>query len=122
MKVLLSFALLAWSVAAVAGSSGSFAGTVVPGPGASEAWIYVQGRNHAVRRVNVRRAKVHYGSDVPQGEHKTPTPSPLPTGTEVRVTAEQDDTGEWQATEVEILRNPSPENEKKPLAPTTSQT
>jgi hypothetical protein len=120
MKVWLCFALL-WIVAlpAFAGSPGSFAGTVVRGPESPDTWLYIQGHNHRVRRVWVGEARFEYDSDVPAVERKKPVPTALPPGTKVRVMAEQDEAGEWRATEVQILA--APPDEKKSAAPTTSQ-
>jgi hypothetical protein len=70
--------------------------------------------------VDVRGAKIHYDSEVPQSERQKPLPKALEVGTQVRVTAEQDDAGEWRATEVEILKV-STQDEKKATIPTTSQ-
>lgn len=123
MKVLFSFVCLFWAVACFSGTAGSFAGTIVDGPESSASWVYVQGRNHSMRKVDVSRAKIRYESGVPLAERQTPTgPKKLSAGTQVRVTAEQDDAGEWHATEVEILRSSQRNGEKKPLSPTTSQT
>ena len=111
------------AIACFAGVTGSFAGTVVDGPESSTRWIYVQGRNHSMRKVDVSRAKIRYGSGVPRPEGHSPSHSDeLPAGTQVRVTAEQDKAGEWRATEVEILHDRQPNDEKKRLSPTTSQT
>lgn len=120
MKVWLVFASL-WLVVlpAFAGSPGSFAGTVVRGPESPDVWLYIQGHNHSVRRVDVREARFEYDSDVPAGGRKKPVPTAVPPGTKVRVIAEQDEAGEWRATTVEILA--APPDEKKSAAPTTSQ-
>jgi len=123
MKVLLVAVLLGLACPwLVAGTLGSFRGTIVRGPDQSSGWIYVEGRNHTLRRVNASGAKVEYESDVPAEERKKPIPKVLPLGTPVRVTAEQDDGGEWHATEIEILKaEPPSDDEKKLSSPTTSQ-
>lgn len=122
MKVLLLAVIMVLaSNQALAAAPGSFAGTVVSGPETSDTWLYVQGRNHSVRRVYVSGAKFHYDSEVPISERKTPVPTTLPAGTQVRVTAEQDEAGEWRATDVEILGNAAPVDEKKTAGSTTSQ-
>ncbi len=122
MKVWLFVLCLMANVALVAGTPGSFRGTVVQGPEKSDSWVYVEGHNHSIRRVDVRAAKVHYDSEVPASERRNPVPKVLPIGTQVRVTAEQDDGGEWRATEVEILKREAPADEKKKVvSPTTSQ-
>ena len=120
MKVWFRILLLALvSQMAVAGSPGSFAGTVIRGPENSDSWLYVEGHNHSVRRVEISDAKFAYDEDVPMAARKNPVPKTLPAGTSVRVTAEQDAAGEWRATEVEILE-PSAD-QKKSTAPPTSQ-
>ena len=122
MKVLYSVLGLICAIACFAGTTGSFAGTVVDGPESSSQWIYVQGRNHSMRKVDVSRAKIRYESGVPRQGHAPSGSNQLPAGTPVRVTAEQDAAGEWRATEVEILHDRQPNDEKKRLSPTTSQT
>lgn len=123
MKVLLGlFASLFATAWLLAGTPGSFRGTVVPGPDKSNAWVYVEGRNHAVRRVNVSSAKIHYDEEISASGRQKPVPKVLPIGTQVRVTAEQDDGGEWRATDVEILKaEPPADDEKKLASPTTAQ-
>ena len=123
MKVLsASLAFLIFTLPLLAGTPGSFRGNVVEGPDQSKAWVYVEGRNHTVRRVNVSGAKIEYDSDFPAAERKKPVPKELPLGTLVRITAEQDDGGEWHATDIEILNSEPPgDNEKKLATPTTSQ-
>jgi hypothetical protein len=122
MKVLLfSALLLVGSLPLSAGTPGSFAGTVVNGPEQSDTWVYVEGHNHSVRRVYVSGAKIRYDADVPVSERKNPVPRALPAGMQIRVTAEQDDAGEWRAIEIEILKTGTSGDEKKSVAPTTSQ-
>jgi hypothetical protein len=88
-----------------AGTPGSFRGTIVDGPPAPEkGWIYVQGRNRAVRRVDIPHAKVSYDETIPVANRQVRPQDALTAGTEVRVTAEQGSDGEWRATRVEILK------------------
>jgi hypothetical protein len=122
MKVLLPFLLLIAVLSVFAGTSGSFAGTVIEGPDASSGWVYVQGHNHSIRRVDVSRARIRYASDMPKSERKDPVPQTLPPGTHVRVTAEQDESGEWRAKDVEILNTGGENDEKKAPQSTTSDT
>ncbi len=91
---------------AMAGTTGSFRGTVVEAPTGepSAGWIYVQGRNGSLRRVQVSRARVIYGEAVPLSQREKAPKASLVLGAEVRVTAEQDGSGEWQASQVEILK------------------
>jgi hypothetical protein len=121
MKSLLLSALVFFAVPMLAGTPGSFRGTVVEGPESADACVYVEGHDHSIRRVYVSGAKVRYDDDLPAAERKQPVPRTLPAGTQIRVTAEQDDAGEWHATEIEILKLDAGEPEKKADAPTTSQ-
>jgi hypothetical protein len=123
MKVLLPIVLFIAASPLFAGTSGSFAGTVVDGPDSSGQWVYVQGHNQSIRRVNISQAKIRYDDDVPKSERKSPLPRALPAGTRVRVTAEQDEAGEWRANVVEILEKTAADpDEKKDASATTSQT
>ncbi len=91
---------------AMAGTPGSFRGTVVEAPAGepSAGWIYVQGRNGSLRRVQVSRARVIYGQAVPLNQREKAPKASLVFGVEVRVTAQQDSSGEWHASQVEILK------------------
>lgn len=120
MKVLLWAALLL-AVPLMASTAGEFRGTVVQGPEPSDTWLYVEGHDHGIRRVDVSRAKIRYGDDVPAAQRKDPVPRAIPAGVQVRVTAEQDAAGEWRASEVEILGLEGPKPQKNTLSPTTSQ-
>lgn len=96
------------AAAALAGMTGTFRGTIVdPGTksSADRGWIYVQGRNQMLRRVQVADAKVIYGPDVPAAMKAAKPASALIDGAQVRVTAAQDGSGEWRATTVEILKS-----------------
>ena len=104
--LLLVFVLLAMHAPASA-TEGMFQCKVVappisepPRPG----WIYVQGRNHMLRRVEVAHADVVFGQQVPASEQHPCRMDCIEVGQEVRVTAEQDTSGEWRAKRVEILR------------------
>ena len=110
MRRLRQFILLPLILAAcatlLAGTPGSFRGTIVDAPGSSPGknWIYVQGRNGTARRVEISRADVSYDEDVPQASRvKNPSEALVP-GAEVRVTAEQGSDGEWTASTIEILK------------------
>lgn len=66
-------------------------------------WIFVQSPKGMLRQVEISKARIIYGDDIPQtGRSDSPTADLVP-GTEVLVTAEQDAAGEWRATEVQIL-------------------
>ena len=66
-------------------------------------WIYVQGRNRMVRRVDVTHATIVSGQQTSTGQGKKCDLECLAIGQEVRITAEQDTSGEWRAKRVEIL-------------------
>lgn len=111
-----SFALLT-AVTAVA-TLGVFRGKLVEPPPQHHrtGWIFVQSPKGMVRQVEISKAKIVYGDDVPSlGRSSLPKGDLIP-GTEVLVTAEQDDGGEWRATEVEILSLGSRHASAKPRA------
>ncbi len=122
MKVLLGWLMaMLTTLPLLGGTPGSFRGTVVQGPEQADV-LYIEGRNHSVRRVYVGAAKVRYDSEVPSTARQNPLPKVLPVGTQVRVTAEQDDGGEWRATDIEILKpDPQEQDNKKLAPPVTSQ-
>ena len=97
---LLIFALL------LSAADGTFRGRVIDPPvntPAIHGWIFVQGRNRMLRRVEVSHAVVVFGDEVPASEHRKCNSECLSAGQEVRVTARQDSAGEWRAKRVEIL-------------------
>ncbi len=96
------------ATAAHAGTPGSFRGTIVDArhAGAEQNWIYVQGRNGMARRVEISRARVTYDEGVPAADRLGHPQDALTAGTEVRVTAEQGQDGEWRARSIEILKQP----------------
>jgi hypothetical protein len=104
-RVLLVTVLL-WCVPSLA-VEGMFQGRVVNPPYVARlksGWIYVQGRNHSLRRVEVAHAAIVFGEEVPASQKRKCDMECLEVGQEVRVYAEQDSRGEWRATRVEILR------------------
>jgi hypothetical protein len=104
---------LALSFAAFAGTPGIFQGRVYQDHKAAAGWIYVQGRNGMLRKVEVSRARVVYGASVPAADRAPDPARDLIQGAEVRVTAEQDGAGEWRAIQVEIVkvqRNSKPQS------------
>ena len=106
MEFILLPLILAACASLLAGTPGSFRGTIVDAPESSPGknWIYVQGRNGTARRVEISRADVSYDEDVPQANRaKNPSEALVP-GAEVRVTAEQGSDGEWTASTIEILK------------------
>ncbi len=102
----LLLALLLMTENLIAGTLGSFRGTIVENPDSSayNNWIYVQSRNGTARRVDISRAHISYDEDVPAAERSAPPSDALKPGTEVRITAEQGSDGEWKASRVEILK------------------
>ena len=94
-------------VFAYAGTPGSFRGKVVESAQSAidPNWIYVEGRNKMVRRVEISHARIEYSEDVPAANRKLKPRLALITGTEVRITAEQGSDGEWRASRVEILNS-----------------
>lgn len=87
-------------------SQGMFQGTVIDPP-ASEpyraGWIYVQGRNHMLRRVEVAHAVIEFSASLPASQRRACRMDCLEVGQEIRVIATQDKSGEWRAEKVEIL-------------------
>lgn len=88
-------------------ADGMFQGRVV-GPPANQplpsGWIFVQGRNHLLRRVEVAHAVIVFGEEVPASQRHKCRMECLQVGQVIRVIAEQDSKGEWRAKKIEILR------------------
>jgi hypothetical protein len=88
-------------------ADGTFRGKITDPPGnvpAVKGWIFIEGMNHMLRRVEVAHAQIVFGEEVPASEHRTCNSDCLKPGQEVRVTAHQDSAGEWRAIRVEILK------------------
>lgn len=101
----LALGLLACAASASA-ADGTFRGKITNPPAnepAVKGWIFVQGRNRMLRRVEVAHAEIVYGEEVPASERHTCNADCLKSGQEVRITAHQDSSGEWRAKRVEIL-------------------
>jgi hypothetical protein len=101
------FLLILLFSTALSASSGSFVGLVVNGPNtdAGKKWVFIQSKKGATRKVEISSAKVVFDEDVPR-EQKTSKPvDAIKEGARVRVTASQDDNGEWKASEVEVLKS-----------------
>lgn len=99
--------LLVFVSSPIWGVDGTFQGRVIDPPlnhPLRYGWIYVQGRNHLLRRVEVSHARIVFGENVPVSERHRCTMECLTAGLEIRVTAEQDGAGEWRAKRVEILK------------------
>ena len=86
-----------------ADTPGTFRGVVIHGPEVQPGWMYMKSPNGQVRRVSIGRAQVVYADEVPANERQKMPAMSIATGAEVRVTAEQDKSGEWRATKIEIL-------------------
>jgi hypothetical protein len=87
-------------------ATGMFQGTVIDPPlsqPSTPGWIFVQGRNHMLRRVEVAHARIEFSSGVPAAQRRNCRMDCLEVGQEIRVTANQDKAGEWRAERVEIL-------------------
>ena len=109
----LAFGLLAYGANASA-VDGTFLGKITDPPASEPAvkgWIFVQGRNHMLRRVEVAHAEIVYGDEIPASERNDCKADCLRAGQEVRITAHQDSSGEWRAKRVEILRISKPTSE-----------
>jgi hypothetical protein len=89
---------------AFAGTPGSFRGILYPGTDTKPGWVYVVGRKDMLRLVHIANAVVSYAEEFPQVERQAVPAKDLLPGAEVRVMAEQDANGNWQASEVEIIR------------------
>lgn len=103
--LVLIFALLLSSPQASA-VDGTFRGKVIDPPPnlpLAKGWIFVQGRNRMLRRVEVAHAIVVFGDEIPEHQRHKCNAACLSVGQEVRVTARQDSAGEWRAKRVEIL-------------------
>ena len=105
----LIFALLV-SSPQVSAVDGTFRGKVIDPPAnqpLAKGWIFVQGRNRMLRRVEVAHAVVVFGDGIPAHQRHKCSAECLSAGQEVRVTARQDSAGEWRARRVEILYMPT---------------
>ena len=90
---------------------GTFRGKITEPPANEpvvKGWIFIQGRNRMLRRVEVAHAEIVYGEEIPASERHHCKADCLRAGQEVRVTALQDSAGEWRAKRVEILMQASP--------------
>ena len=109
----LVFGLLAYGITAFA-VDGTFRGKITDPPANEptvKGWIFVQGRNHMLRRVEVAHAEIVYGEEIPASERHSCNVECLQAGQEVRITAYQDSSGEWRAKRVEILKMNKPRAE-----------
>jgi hypothetical protein len=106
----LVFGLLSYGPMALA-VDGTFRGKITDPPASEptvKGWIFVQGRNHMLRRVEVAHAEIVYEEEIPASERHNCNVDCLRAGQEVRITAHQDSSGEWRAKRVEILKMNKP--------------
>jgi hypothetical protein len=105
---IVSLALVLLSSSAAFAVDGTFRGKIADPPAnvpAVKGWIFVEGRNQMLRRVEVAHAEIVYGEEVPASNQRHNCNSDcLVKGQEVRITAHQDASGEWRAKRVEILK------------------
>ncbi len=91
------------------GPIGIFEGRVVQGTSREAGtYIYVQSKNGNMRRVRIKGARVYYADSVPAIQRTRAAAECLREPSQVRITAEQNKNGEWNAREIMILRLPSP--------------
>ena len=105
--LVLAAAIVCFSIASLA-ASGTFRGTLVGEPVTQDShrWVYLQAPNGSIRRVEISRAELVYGEEIGRKPHPARASDALQKGTGVRVTASQDESGEWAATRVEIIQMP----------------
>ena len=86
-------------------ADGMFEGKVVDTPPKEQTvpgWIFIQARNHMLRRVEVTHALIYRGRQGDRRQRRCNLDC-LAVGQEILITAEQDSSGEWHAKRVEIL-------------------
>ena len=106
-RVITVLFLVTFLTVSLPAADGTFQGRVIDPPlnhRVARGWIYVQGRNHMLRRVEVSHAQIVFAENVPQSQRHKCNEDCLSAGQEIRVTAEQDGSGEWRAKRVEILK------------------
>ncbi|HEU5453731.1 MAG TPA: hypothetical protein VFU76_17160 [Terriglobales bacterium] len=81
---------------------GTFRGVLV-GKAVDPNWINVQAINGSTRRVEVSKADVVWGDSIPANARSASPKQALKEGTEVRVEAVAQPSGDWEANRVEIL-------------------
>ncbi|MFB3917387.1 MAG: hypothetical protein ACE14M_11700 [Terriglobales bacterium] len=97
--------LLLLSGQLIAGTPGIFRGVLGEVADRGPEWVFVRSPNNKFRVVNIARATVSYADEIPVARRNKVAARSLLPGTEVRVTAEEDEhSGEWHASEVEILK------------------
>lgn len=81
---------------------GVFQGELIAGPHAGV--VFVRSPNGHLRRVQLAKAKVRFDDRIPFSQRTSDPIDALQRGALVRVTAEQDDVGEWLAREIVLLK------------------
>lgn len=107
VKSLLASAVLFSSIASFA-ASGTFRGTLIQDPVTQDShkWVYLQSPNGSVRRVEISHAQLVYAEEISRKAHPLKASEALRKGAGLRITASQDQNGEWAATRVEIVEIP----------------
>src|SRR5258708_15804815 len=96
--ILCCIAALLLSLAGAYAVDGTFQGKVVDAPEGAPAipgWIYIQGRNRLLRRVEVAQAEIVFSNAVPENQRGAANPGRLVVGTEDLVRAGEDSSGGW---------------------------
>jgi len=86
-------------------AEGTFEGRLIDAPPKEQAvpgWIFIQARNHMLRRVEVAHAAIFRGRQGDRRQRRCNLDC-LAVGQDILITAEQDSAGEWHAKKVEIL-------------------
>jgi hypothetical protein len=85
-------------------ADGTFEGKVIDAPPKEQVvpgWIFIQARNHMLRRVEVAHAVIFRGRQGDRRQRRCNLDC-LAVGQEILITAAQDSSGEWHAKRVEI--------------------
>ncbi len=85
-------------------ADGTFQGKVIEAPPKEQVvpgWIFIQARNHMLRRVEVAHAVIVRGRQGDRRQRRCNLDC-LAVGQEILITAAQDASGEWHAKRVEI--------------------
>ncbi len=107
VRIVVVLLLLAANVGWAEGAIGTFEGLVVQGNSRETGtYIYVQSKNGNMRRVRIKGARIYYADSIPAIQRTRSAAECLRGPSEVRITAEQNKSGEWNAREIMILRLP----------------
>jgi hypothetical protein len=108
-KLLIPTAILLFltTSAPLSATQGMFQGRVVEGNKREAGkYIYVEGRGGFMRRVDIRRCRIHFDTSIPASQRVRSAAESLRESAEVRVTADQKANGEWLAADITILKLP----------------